>query len=354
MWLHNDAHKKRIRELTEKNSGITERTIQCKEETITILYIKQITNRESLANFVIKPLVEYCHSAKHALKAAEAIETVIYADDCTLEQDENAIEMHILNGMTVLLFSNDKEFAVVHLKRVDHRSVTDPEMNYNLRAPRDSFVENFDVNLSLVRYRLKDGNLRVENMEVGQRTRTRVAMLYIQDIASDTVIGEIKKHAPVIADFKVADIPNTNRLICEQTFKAGADAIICQGFTGRDSVEACVAVAKQYGGETFVVTEMSHPGALDFLQPCAMQLVDLARSVNASGIIAPATRPEQLALIRKRAGNMKILSPGVGTQGGDAAVAIKAGADFVIVGRSIYNAPDPYKAAIEFREQLRR
>jgi orotidine-5'-phosphate decarboxylase len=168
------------------------------------------------------------------------------------------------------------------------------------------------------------------------------------------IIGEIRKYVPVIADFKVADIPNTNRLICEQTFQAGADAIICQGFTGRDSVEACIAVARHYGRETFVVTEMSHPGALDFLQPCALQLVDLACAVNASGIIAPATRPEQLTLIRKRAGNMKILSPGVGTQGGDAAAAIKAGADFVIVGRSIYNAKDPYQAATDFAEQLRR
>jgi orotidine-5'-phosphate decarboxylase len=168
------------------------------------------------------------------------------------------------------------------------------------------------------------------------------------------IIGEIKKYASVIADFKVADIPNTNRLICEETFKAGADAIICQGFAGRDSVEACVEVSKKYGGDVFVVTEMSHPGALDFLQPHALELVDLARSAGATGIIAPATRPERLALIRQRAGTMKILSPGVGAQGGDAASAIKAGADFVIVGRSIYNAKDPYRAAIDFSEQLRR
>lgn len=168
------------------------------------------------------------------------------------------------------------------------------------------------------------------------------------------IIGEIKKHAKVIADFKVADIPNTNRLICEETFNAGADAIICQGFPGRDSVEACVEVAAMHKKEAFVVTEMSHPGALDFLQPCAMELVDLAKSAGASGIIAPATRPERLSLIRKRAGTMKIISPGVGAQGGDAAAAIKAGADFVIVGRSIYNAKDPYQAAIDFTEQLRR
>jgi orotidine-5'-phosphate decarboxylase len=168
------------------------------------------------------------------------------------------------------------------------------------------------------------------------------------------IIGEIKKHASVIADFKVADIPNINRLICEETFKAGADAIICQGFTGRDSVEACVAAAKKFDREVFVVTEMSHPGALDFLQPCALGLVDLAKSAGASGIVAPATRPERLALIRQRAGDMKIISPGVGAQGGDAAAAIKAGADFVIVGRSIYNAPDPYQAAKHFAGQLRR
>ncbi|BAI61565.1 orotidine 5'-phosphate decarboxylase [Methanocella paludicola SANAE] len=168
------------------------------------------------------------------------------------------------------------------------------------------------------------------------------------------IIKDIKKYANVIADFKVADIPNTNSLICRETFEAGADAIICQGFVGKDSVKACVDVANKYGREVYVVTEMSHPGALDFLQPHAFELVDLAFRAGASGIIAPATRPERLVDIRCRAGDMKILSPGVGAQGGDARKAIDAGADFVIVGRSIYNAEDPYAAAVNFIEQLRR
>lgn len=169
------------------------------------------------------------------------------------------------------------------------------------------------------------------------------------------VIKDIKKYANVIADFKVADIPNTSSLICRATFEAGADAIICQGFVGLDSVRACVDVGEKYGREVYVVTEMSHPGALDFLQPCAFELVDLARRAGASGIIAPATRPERLMEIRRRAGNnMKILSPGVGAQGGDARKALDAGADFVIVGRSIYNAENPYEAALRFIEQLRR
>jgi orotidine-5'-phosphate decarboxylase len=168
------------------------------------------------------------------------------------------------------------------------------------------------------------------------------------------IIGELKQYANVIADFKVADIPNTNTLICEETFKAGADAIICQGFVGSDSVRACVDVAKKYHKETFVVTEMSHPGALDFLQPKAFDLVDIAVKSGASGIIAPATRPERLREIKQRANALKILSPGVGAQGGDAKAAIDAGADFIIVGRSVYNAKNPYDAAIDVIEQIRR
>lgn len=168
------------------------------------------------------------------------------------------------------------------------------------------------------------------------------------------IIKDLKKHGNVVADFKVADIPNTNSLICAQAFKAGADAIICHGFVGSDSVKACIDEASKYGCEAFVVTEMSHPGAVEFLQPHAFELVELARRAGASGIIAPATRPERLADIRRHAGNMKILAPGVGAQGGEARRAVEAGADFIIVGRSIYGADDPYESALEFIEQLRR
>ena len=85
--------------------------------------------------------------------------------------------------------------------------------------------------------------------------------------AGSGIINDICKLAPVIADFKVADIPNTDRLICSQTFEAGASAVIVHGFTGRDSVSECVKTAKDFQGDIFVVTEMSHPGAVEFMQP---------------------------------------------------------------------------------------
>ncbi|AAM31779.1 MULTISPECIES: orotidine-5'-phosphate decarboxylase [Methanosarcina] len=167
------------------------------------------------------------------------------------------------------------------------------------------------------------------------------------------IIRELARFAPVIADFKVADIPNTNRLICEQVFKAGADAVIVQGFTGRDSLDACIEVASKYGKDVFVVSEMSHPGGAEFLQSAAEAIAKMAVEAGAFGLVAPATRPERVKEIRKIIGDrLTIISPGVGAQGGKASDVISAGADWVIVGRSIYKAESPKEAACEIAEEI--
>ncbi|MBE0522679.1 MAG: orotidine-5'-phosphate decarboxylase [Candidatus Methanoperedenaceae archaeon] len=168
------------------------------------------------------------------------------------------------------------------------------------------------------------------------------------------IITQISEFAPVIADFKVADIPNTDRLICEQAFKAGAEAVIVHGFTGKDSLTECVKTGKQYGRDIYVVTEMSHPGALDFMQTAAEALARMAVESGASGIVAPATRPARLREIRNIVGDLTIISPGVGAQGGSAADAVKAGADYVIVGRSIYGSEHPEVEAGKIADEIKK
>ncbi len=157
------------------------------------------------------------------------------------------------------------------------------------------------------------------------------------------IIRELKEKTglPIIADLKLADIPNTHRLIAKKVFEEGANYIITHGFVGRDSVKAVMEL-----GETILVVEMSHPGAEEFIQPAADRLIDLANDLMPFGVIAPATRPERVRYIREKLSKeIRILTPGVGAQGGRAKEALKAGADYIIVGRSIYSAENPREAA---------
>jgi orotidine-5'-phosphate decarboxylase len=152
-----------------------------------------------------------------------------------------------------------------------------------------------------------------------------------------SVVQELEaEDLPLIADFKVADIPNTNRLIVEQVFDAGFSSVICHGFTGKDAIQACVDTTSDYGGACFVVAEMSHPGATEFFRgETAVHIARLAMECGADGIIAPATRPDRVRMLRDVVKGRKILSPGIGTQGGDPD-RVAGLVDGIIVGRAIY------------------
>lgn len=160
---------------------------------IELFYISQLTDRTALTENVIKPLVLHCTATKKPVDAQTTIDRIIYADHCWVESDSEKIEEFILSGMVVILFSNDKQYIVVNVKKVEHRSVPTPQLSYTIRGPQDCFTENLDANLSLVRYRVKDKNMRIKHFEVGRRTKARVAVIYIEDIANDTVVGGIQE-----------------------------------------------------------------------------------------------------------------------------------------------------------------
>ena len=164
------------------------------------------------------------------------------------------------------------------------------------------------------------------------------------------IVERLSKMAPVICDFKVADIPNTSRLIVEQVRRRGASGVIVHAFVGSDSLKASVDAAGDM--DVFAVTEMSHPGGKEFTAPVSDELARTAVRAGVSGIIAPATRPERIRHLRSIIGGLLILSPGVGAQGGSARDAVQAGADFVIVGRAIYRSENPEESARRIAEEI--
>jgi orotidine-5'-phosphate decarboxylase len=168
--------------------------------------------------------------------------------------------------------------------------------------------------------------------------------------AGPQLISRLAAEADVICDFKIADIPSISGTITAAAFALGAKGVICHGFAGEDTVQACVEAAR---GDVFVVTEMSHPGGLQFTAPVAEDLAKIAVKAGATGIVAPATRPDRIKDLRGVVGDLVILATGAGVQGGSPAKAIAAGADYVIVGRAITESPEPAKAARAIADEIR-
>jgi orotidine-5'-phosphate decarboxylase len=110
---------------------------------------------------------------------------------------------------------------------------------------------------------------------------------------------------------------------------------------------------------------MSHPGASEGYglevvvdkkkcEPFYLSFANRAKRWGADGVIVGATYPEKIREVREVLGDeVPILSPGVGAQGASAKEAIDAGAEYVIVARSIVNADDPASVASSIAEETR-
>jgi spore germination protein KA/spore germination protein len=179
--------------LKEKELDIKNRTIPYNNGQIELFYVSQLTDKQSLTENVIKPVILYCSLQKEKINAQVVIDNIIYAEECTIESDADKILNYVISGFTVMLFSSDSNYVVLNLKRVEQRNVSSPEISYSLRGPQDCFTENLDTNLSLIRYRVKDKNIRIKNYSVGIRSKTRVAVIYIEDIANNAIVTEIQK-----------------------------------------------------------------------------------------------------------------------------------------------------------------
>lgn len=155
------------------------------------------------------------------------------------------------------------------------------------------------------------------------------------------IVGELSKIGNVILDLKIADIPNTNRMIIEQFKDYDPFGYISHVFPGRDSLMEVVKSAD--GKKVFAVCAMSNDGAKAFMNRFYKTLIETARDVGVYGIVAPGNDYQLLKEIEAIKGNMKIISPGIGAQGGNQNEAIKNGADYIIVGRTIYQSENPRK-----------
>ncbi len=169
--------------------------------------------------------------------------------------------------------------------------------------------------------------------------------------SSPDIIRKLSNIGNVICDFKVADIPNTDRLITERVRELGAYAIITHTITGTDSLEAVKRAAGSM--KVIAVISMSHPGGSEFINPVGKRLLELALEKDVYGIVVPGNDPVTIARLRKESGNLKLFAPGIGAQGGDPSGAISAGADYLIVGRSIYESPDPVSTVKGINKAIR-
>jgi orotidine-5'-phosphate decarboxylase len=167
-------------------------------------------------------------------------------------------------------------------------------------------------------------------------------------------------------DAKVNDIGATNQVIADYYYAAGFDALIANPFVGwEEGLKPLFEVSRRLERGVILLCYMSHKGASEGYGQTiidsetgekTLQYVSFAQKAlkwSADGVVVGATYPQKIVEIKHILGEkVPIYSPGIGIQGGSAETAVKAGANYLIVGREITQAEEPAKVARKLSASL--
>ncbi len=101
----------------------------------------------------------------------------------------NEIDFYLNSGFTILLIG--KHYIALETKKDITRSITSPNTENVIRGPSDAFTENIEINIGLIKRRIKNNNLWIKNYNIGLYTKTNISLIYINTIVKEELINMI-------------------------------------------------------------------------------------------------------------------------------------------------------------------
>lgn len=201
----------------------------------------------------------------------------------------------------------------------------------------------------------------VAGFKVGLQLMTSSGPRAVEEVA--------KLGKPVFADAKLHDIPNTVEHAAANLAAAGARWVTAHVSGGAEMMKAAVAgVAEGSGGESGIlgVTVLTslNDGQLDELgmTPSVTDRVTLlARLAERDGAEGLICSPNEIAIVKATVPRLTVVTPGIRLEGGAThdqrrvatpTAAMRAGADYLVIGRAITSAPDPVDVARSIAQSL--
>lgn len=216
----------------------------------TLVFIDDLCSVQFISEYIVTPLgkKDYkCWSVEDVIPNVLGINIASYAKDV-----EDAI-LHVLSGDVVLLFNDHEKIIYCEVKGFVRRGVGIPVTESVVKGPREGFTELFVDNVSLIRRKIKNSDLKFEPIYVGNRSQTVVCISYIKGIAPDYLIDHVKE---IVNKLDLKFILDTNYI--EDALRKKKSVFDTVGYTEKpDEVAAKMLegrVAILVDGTPFVIT----------------------------------------------------------------------------------------------------
>lgn len=177
------------------SSEIVKRIITFGKQKIGYIYLESVSSDDKISNFFMKDISDYVKNKKKNFFETlfTSLQNSIPNSHLQIVYDYEKLYYFISSGYTAIFIEDENKAIVIETKSELDRGVTEASSEAVVRGPKDSFTENNATNLGLIRKRIKDPNLWFDETIVGKRTKTKITIAYIQDVADKSKVKHIKE-----------------------------------------------------------------------------------------------------------------------------------------------------------------
>ena len=198
----------------EDSFDIVQRNIQIGGKDATFYFIDGFTKDE----YMLKIMDSFFNIKEEDMPkdAAAFATTCIPYVEVDVIGDFDQIFRNLLSGVTCLFIDGYQACLAIDCRTYPARSVDEPDKDKSLRGSRDGFVETIVFNTALMRRRIRDRHLVMKMLEVGESSRTDVALCYMDDRVDQELLKNLNYR---IRDIKVDDLRMNQQSLAECLFK---------------------------------------------------------------------------------------------------------------------------------------
>ncbi|SHF16580.1 spore germination protein KA [Caldanaerobius fijiensis DSM 17918] len=165
-------------------------TLGDKKIDAAVILIDGFVDKKSIQKNILIPLMSAdCHG-EDIFKAIQ--NHLVSMENIKEENEIEKLEEALLNGNVILLIDGYDTAIVISAQQWDMRGIEEPITEAVVRGPREGLNENLKTNITLIRRRLRTSKLRIESFKIGRVSKTNVAIVYLENIATDDLVNEVK------------------------------------------------------------------------------------------------------------------------------------------------------------------
>lgn len=186
---------KAIREAGGNSYDLTVRRFKAGGLPGALIYLEGLTDKRS-SEEIVRSLVHEPARLKITLKKGRGLEMarekLLISDQLSTVKNIADLFSEISRGAGAVFLEGSAEALICDTRQPKTRQVEEPKNETVLRGPRDGFIENLQVNTSLIRMRLPIPQLWIETITLGRLSRTGIVILYLKGLAREKLLREVR------------------------------------------------------------------------------------------------------------------------------------------------------------------